>query len=129
MKKKIGGDCILFTFGGIVYGLIEILWRKYTHWSMLITGGLCFIVLYKAFKKLAEYSMIIKCVAGSTIITSIEIVSGCVFNIIMKLKVWDYSRLPMNLCGQVCLLYSVLWGFLCIPIVFVCTMINRKWKL
>ena len=129
MKKKIGGDCILFTLGGIVYGLIEILWRKYTHWSMLITGGLCFIVLYKAFKKLAEYSMIIKCVAGSTIITSIEFVSGCVFNIIMKLKVWDYSRLPMNLCGQVCLLYSVLWGFLCIPIVFVCTMINRKWKL
>ena len=129
MKKKIGGDCILFTLGGIVYGLIEILWRKYTHWSMLITGGLCFIVLYKAFKKLAEYSMIIKCVAGSTIITSIEFVSGCVFNIIMKLKVWDYSRLPMNLCGQVCLLYSVLWGFLCIPIVFICTMINRKWKL
>ena len=32
-------DFKLFAFGGIAYGLIEILWRRRTHWSMVLTGG------------------------------------------------------------------------------------------
>lgn len=129
MKRKLGGDCILFTIGGVVYGLIEILWRKYTHWSMIITGGVCFIVLYRMFKKLTECSMAIKCVIGSTIITTIEFIAGYIFNICLKLRVWDYSKMPMNFCGQICLLYSVLWGFLTVPIVLVCRIIHKKLNL
>ena len=30
----------LFSFGGIVYVLIEMLWRGYSHWSMFILGGI-----------------------------------------------------------------------------------------
>ena len=39
-----------------------------------------------------------------------EFVSGCLFNLRMKLDVWDYSDMPFNIKGQVCLLYTVLWG-------------------
>lgn len=35
----------LFSFGGIVYVLIEMLWRGYSHWSMFILGGICFVLL------------------------------------------------------------------------------------
>ncbi len=129
MRKKWSGNCILFAVGGISYGLIEILWRRYTHWSMVMTGGICFIALYRIFKKMAQYSMTIKCVTGSAVITAVEFVAGCIFNIVMKLKVWDYSKLPMNFCGQICLLYSILWGFLSIPIVILCKAIHQKWRL
>ncbi len=45
-------------------------------------------------------------------VTAVEYVSGCLFNLRLKLNVWDYSEMPFNLSGQVCLLYTVLWGFL-----------------
>ena len=32
----------------------------------------------------------------------------------MHMNVWDYSGFPLNIMGQVCLLYSVLWGLLSI---------------
>lgn len=36
-------EVCLFLFGGISYCLIEISWRGYTHWTMGIVGGLCFL--------------------------------------------------------------------------------------
>ena len=37
---------LVFLFGGVGYGILEILWRGYTHWTMLITGGVCFWLIY-----------------------------------------------------------------------------------
>ena len=36
----------IYTFGCIAYMFIEILWRGYTHWSMGVVGGICFIIMY-----------------------------------------------------------------------------------
>ena len=33
----------LFAFGGVVYNVIELLYRGHTHWTMFILGGLCFV--------------------------------------------------------------------------------------
>lgn len=129
MKKKICCNCCLFFIGGILYGLIEILWRKHTHWSMLLTGGLCFTLLYRIFKKISECSICLKCFIGSVVITFIEFFSGFIFNFCMKLKVWDYSECKLNFCGQICLLYSVLWGLLTLPVIAVCNFINKKFEL
>ena len=30
----------------------------------------------------------------------------------MKLNVWDYSNIPFNLDGQICLLFSFFWIFI-----------------
>lgn len=114
----------LFVLGGIAYGLIEILWRGKTHWSMVITGGSCFVALFEVFSKIKEKSMLVKCILGSFIITLYEFCSGCIFNLLLKLKVWDYSDIPFNIKGQVCILYSFLWGLLCVPINYVCKKID-----
>ena len=128
LKRKINCDLILFSIGGAGYGIIEILWRKYTHWSMILTGGTCFLLLYKIFKKIVDHALWKKCIIGSGVITSVEFFVGCIVNIKLKLKVWDYSNIPVNFCGQVCLLYSFLWGLLTIPIVGLCTVIRKKYK-
>ena len=35
----------LFITGGTIYGMIEMLSRGYTHWTMGVLGGICFICL------------------------------------------------------------------------------------
>ena len=110
-------------FGGIVYGIIEIIWRRHTHWTMVITGGICFVLLYRIYRKLRKISLLAKCVIGASIITAVEFVVGCIVNLWLKMNVWDYSKVYLNVFGQICPIYSVLWGFLCVPIVFVCNKI------
>ena len=116
----------IFAFGGIVYGLMEIMWRGRTHWSMAITGGACFLSLFKIFNKLKHPSIFKKCIIGSGVITAYEFLAGCIFNLWLKKNVWDYSKMPFNFKGQICLLYSLLWGFLSIPIGYICKDIRKN---
>ena len=51
-------------------------------------------------------------------ITAIEFVAGAIVNVRLKLNVWDYSKMPLNLYGQVCLPFSLLWCLLTLPISF-----------
>ena len=112
-------------FGGACYGIVEILWRGRTHWSMLITGGVCFLTLFKLFGRIKDFTMAKKCLIGSAVITAYEFVSGMFFNRILKLKVWDYSDRPFNIKGQICPLYSALWGLLCVPVNLICKRIDK----
>lgn len=48
--KELIKDAEIFAIGGLSYGAIEIMWRHYTHWTMVITGGVCFYTLYKLSK-------------------------------------------------------------------------------
>ena len=38
--------------------------------------------------------------------------AGLVLNICLDMAVWDYSTLPGNLWGQICLPFSALWALL-----------------
>ena len=125
MVKKLTQDTLVFSFGGIIYGLIEILWRQRTHWTMLITGGLCFLILFRVFLKIRKINALFKCIIGSVVITTIELAAGCIVNLKLKMNVWDYSSLPFNLCGQICPRYSMLWAVLTIPIMLACTCMEK----
>ena len=107
---------LLFSFmlGGCAYALIEILWRGYTHWSMFLAGGLCFAWLY-ALATRTPLPLPAQCALGALIITGVEFFTGCVVNIALGWKVWDYSRFRFNLMGQICLPYVGAWFLLSLP--------------
>ena len=126
--KRAFADFCLFSFGYSAYSLIELAWRRYTHYSMGLAGGLCFVVLYKIYNKYKNLSIFKKCVIGSAVITLVEYIFGVIFNLKLKMKVWDYSSLPLNISGQVCLLYSFLWIILCLPICFLVPRISKLEK-
>ena len=104
---------ILFIFGGAIYFLIEILWRGYSHWTMFLLGGLCFVIVgainnFIPWKMKFEKQMAI----GAIIITILEFIVGVVVNLILKWNIWDYSMLPFNILGQICLPFSLIWFLL-----------------
>ncbi len=121
---KLCENLFLFLSGGIAYGLLEILWRRKTHISMVITGGLCFLSLFHIFRKFKNLKLFQKCLIGSALITTFEFLCGLIVNLVLKLDVWDYSNLKFDLFGQICLLYSFLWGLLTIPISLICSKIT-----
>ncbi|MBQ9860315.1 MAG: hypothetical protein IJO76_06555 [Clostridia bacterium] len=111
------------ALGGIGYNLIELLWRGRTHWSMFLVGGICFEVMGGIHTRLRHRPLLHRCALCSAAVTAIELVSGFILNIWLKLGVWDYSTTPFNIKGQVCLGYSLLWlllsGIAC-PLYSVC---------
>ncbi len=117
--KKHKCNLTLFCIGAIGYGLVEILWRGRTHWSMLFAGGVSFWGLSKISEWLKNSCLLVKAIVGCAFITTIEFILGILFNVILKRKVWDYSRMPLNFCGQICALYSFFWlvlSFIFIPL-------------
>lgn len=117
---------IIWSIGSLGYGMLEILWRGYTHWSMLLTGGFCFTSLYRLYIKLQTKNIIKLCAFFSLIITCYEFISGCLFNKILRLNVWDYSSYRLNLWGQICPFFSFLWFLLSFPIIFLCKTLKYK---
>lgn len=111
-RKRFGCFLLLFCMGGFCYNLIEILWRGYSHWSMFFVGGSCFHLIGRIGNRLRSRGALAVGSACALAVTAVEYISGLVVNLRLKLNVWDYSHMFANLHGQVCLLYTVLWGFL-----------------
>ena len=108
--KKILQHISLFLIGGSLYWLIENIFRGYSHPSMFVLGGICF-VLIGLINKIFPWTMKIEfqMLIGGFIITLLEFITGFIVNIWLKMDIWDYSHLPYNFKGQICLLYSVFW--------------------
>lgn len=81
---------------------------------MLGAGGLSFLGLSAISTRMKKANIFLKAAVGSGMITCIEFIFGVFFNIILKKNVWDYSKMPLNIRGQVCATYSFLWMLLCI---------------
>ena len=111
--KIIAKYLLLGTIGSIIYMSLEILWRGYTHWTMGVLGGICFICLGLINELLSwETPLVLQMLIGSTIITILEFITGCIVNLWLGWNIWDYSNLPLNLLGQICLPFSILWYFI-----------------
>lgn len=113
----------IFLFGGGMYCLLEVMWRGFTHWSMAWVGGLC--VLYIYYIEARSWALLSKMVLSGLGITAIEGLAGIVFNVILKMNVWDYSDLFLNLYGQICLWFALLWMLLSPPAMWILSFMRR----
>ena len=116
LTKGMIRDILLFSVGGAGYFSLEVLFRGYSHWSMALCGGVCLLSIFHMNKKMAKKKLAVRALGGAFIITAVEFVCGCFVNLLMKWRVWDYSHIPLNLLGQICLPFTFLWFALCIPI-------------
>lgn len=111
--RKIIKPFILIAIGGLIYTSIEMLYRGYSHWTMFLVGGLAFYMIGYVNEYIQWDMPLYKQMAiGMLIITCLEFITGFIVNIILKWNVWDYSNVPFNVLGQICLPFCAIWYFL-----------------
>lgn len=119
---------ILFLLGGHTYYGIEILWRGYSHYSMIICGGICFIYAGLQNEQVEwDYPFWKQVLRVEAFILSAEFITGCIVNFWLGLNVWDYSGLPGNILGQTCPQFALLFLPLSAIAIVVDDFIRWKW--
>ncbi len=110
----------LFLVGGIAYYFIEVAYRGYSHFSMIIVGGLCFILIgsINEFSN-KEIPLLLQMLISVILVDLVELISGIIINKILLLNVWDYSQLKFNFLGQISLNSSIAWFFLSIFAIYI----------
>lgn len=113
LMKNVFKIFLIFLVGCVGYGMMEIAFRGYTHWSMVLTGGACLVSLYYINLAIKNTPITIKAAIGALIITLYEFSVGLIVNKWYGLNVWDYSALKGNYLGLICPYFTFLWFFLC----------------
>ena len=112
--------CFVGSFAGVV---IEMLWCLITNGYIESRSGLVYgpfnllygvgavaltICLYTFRNRGAWISFLGGMIVGSVV----EYICSWGQELIFGSRSWDYSHMPFNINGRICLLYSVFWGFL-----------------
>ncbi len=104
---------ILGIIGGITYVIIELFYRGHSHWSMFIVSAIAFILIGLINEFISWHTELWKqMLIGSGIVTVLEFISGYILNIKLGWHIWDYSNVPFNIMGQICLPFSIAWFFI-----------------
>ena len=112
--KSIKRYGLFFIIGAIGYAAIEIIWRGHTHLSMMIAGGLAFMMFSFVAQRLRGKNILVKAMVCGLGVTAIEFIFGVVFNLWLKMDVWSYSHMPFNILGQICPVFTLMWAGLAI---------------
>lgn len=111
----------LLCVGGSIYYLVEVFYRGYSHYTMFAVGGICFVLIGLLNEGMSWDLCIEKQVGlGLASVLIVEFVSGCILNLWLGLGIWDYSDLPFNLLGQICLPFALLW----IPLIIIAMLLD-----
>ena len=74
-------------------------------------------------------SIIAKCVISTLIITTLEFMVGYIVNIVLKCSVWDYSHMPYNVKGQICLAFFGIWLVLGTPMTILSDALRKFFRI
>ena len=117
---KVALICIAGSFAGVV---VEILWCLFRNGYIESRSGLVYgpfnpvygigaVVMTLALYRYRNRSSSISFFGGAVVGSVIEYLLSWGQETLFGSTSWDYSRMPFNLNGRICLLYSCFWGIL-----------------
>ena len=111
---------LLWFFGGTLYFLIEVAYKSLTghperiSWTMLVVAIILCIPVERCGAELPwACPLWLQALCCAMLVTAVEFAAGLVLNVWLGLGIWDYSHLPFNLMGQICLQFFFVWWGLC----------------
>ena len=111
---------LLWTWGGTLYFFLEVAYKSLTghperiSWTMLVLAiVLCIPVERAGYQLPWACPLWLQAAVCAALVTLVEFCAGCVLNLWIGLDIWDYSDIPFNLLGQICLPFSLVWLVLC----------------
>lgn len=123
---KINKSILLFLVGYCTYISIEVTYRNISYPIMGICGGLAILLLDKINDNISwNVDLCLQGLCGSALITFFELIIGEIaLNTSLLPVMWDYSNVPLNFDGVICLPFSIVWFFLSILAIFLADAIN-----
>lgn len=102
---------VLFLVGFCVYITIEVCFRCYSYPLMGVCGGLLLLLLDPLNDKVFGWDtdLLLQGTIGSAIVTLMELVIGKTYQYFNLTPMWDYSNIPLNYDGIICLPFSLIW--------------------
>ena len=98
--KSVLEHLLFAVIGGWLYMAIEVMWRGYTHWSMGILGGVCFVAVGLLNEIQQRPPIILQMAQGAVICTVLELLTGLVLNVWLGLDVWTTLACPVTSWGR-----------------------------
>lgn len=110
MQRVLLKNFTVFVIGALIYGLIEISARGFTHITMGLLGGISMLVIHLTNdSRRLGLNFFLQIVIIAFFITAIEFMTGEIVNVRLGMNIWDYSDIPMNFDGQICLPFVGIW--------------------
>ena len=117
--KKASESLVLWGLGGSIYYTIEMIFRGFSHWTMFVLGGFCLLFCGWQGKWIdwrdPLWLQVLRCTA---FVTAGEFITGIIVNKWFHWEVWDYSDQPLQLFGQICVPFMILFSSLCVIGIF-----------
>lgn len=112
MKQKIIPYGSIFIISGLIYIILELMWRGRTHWTMFLCAGLCGLVMANINNNLLEFDtdFLKQVVISALCCTTFEFLFGIMFN--GDFSIWDYRNTwgTIHILGdQVNILFFGIW--------------------
>lgn len=115
----------IFSFGSVLGFLVETLWCLLKNGTLEVRTTFLFgpfnviygfgaLLLYAGLQKINKTKPVHIFMFGIFAGTVVEHICSLVQERAFGTVSWDYSNLPLNIGGRVCLLYSAFWGVLAI---------------
>lgn len=132
MSKTIK-NIILFILGFCMYISIEVCFRSilnhggngFSNPICGIMGAICFLVCDKINNRISwDIDLFLQGIIGSSVVTALELIVGILDRFLLKFGMWDYSTMPLNFMGVICVPFSIAWVGLTIVAIFVADAIN-----
>lgn len=123
--KDIGRVAFWFTFGAMAYITIEVLYRGYSYPLMGVCGGVAVVFLDLLGRRgICGEEILLKGAAGAALITALELGIGLLSRGGALPVMWDYSSVPLNYRGLICLPFTLVWFLLSAAACVITDMIN-----
>jgi len=113
----------IFFIGSFAGVVVEMLWVVIIHGHFEMRSGLIYgpfnmvygvgaAVLTMCLYRFRNWSKLFSFAGGFVAGSAVEYVCSLFQELVFGSTSWDYSHLPFNLNGRICLLYSIFWGLL-----------------
>lgn len=123
---------VIFAFGGIIYFLIETVFRALRHHSppmihtFFLGGGALIIgILLCKINIPVKRKLIFLPLIGCLVLTAYEYLFGLYFLEMHDLRIWNYTGCLLQYNGLICFQFSLCWGALMWVILGIYTLIER----
>lgn len=115
----------LFLVGYCTYLAIEVTYKNISYPLMGVVSGISLLLFDQINNRIFwELDLLLEGCIGSAIVTSFELIIGEGLKILNQPPMWDYSNMPFNYDGVICLPFSIVWIFISILGIFVADAYN-----